>query len=138
MTIEEARDYAKGCHIPQKRIDALIAELHPDERGNLSLEESMEAIKAIRIAANNMDGIRTMLKAGKRARRSAVMDYRAGYDFIINLQNQLAAQHHDAEVGCLDYKVVKALAATYELQDYLAGRIAQGVASGEIDPDEEE
>lgn len=46
------------------------------------------------------------------------------YDAIMELQDQLSAQHHDAEIGCLDYKVIKALAATYELQDYLAARIA--------------
>ena len=67
-----------------------------------------------------------------------IIDYCAGYDFITALQGKLAAQHHDAEIGCLDYKVVKALAATYELQDYLANRIAQAVADGELDPDEEE
>lgn len=65
-------------------------------------------------------------------------DYRSGYDFIMALQEELAAQHHDAEIGCLDYKVVKALAATYELQDYLANRIAKAVADGELDPDLED
>ena len=67
-----------------------------------------------------------------------VVDYRTCYDLIIDLQHDLAGQHHDAEIGCLDYKVVKALAATYELQDYLANRIAQAVATGELEPDEEE
>lgn len=52
------------------------------------------------------------------------MDYGAAYAMIMKLQEELAAQHHDAEIGCLDYKVVKALAATYELQDYLANMIA--------------
>ena len=46
------------------------------------------------------------------------------YESIVQLQYELSEQHHDAEIGCLDYKVVKALAATYELQDYLANRIA--------------
>lgn len=64
-------------------------------------------------------------------------DYRAGYDFIMALQGELVAQHH-TESGCLDYKVVKALAATYELQDYLANRIAQAVADGELEPDPED
>ena len=63
------------------------------------------------------------------------LDYRTCYDWIIALQEELAEQHHDAEIGCLDYKVVKALAATYELQDYLANRIAQAVATGEIEPE---
>lgn len=65
-------------------------------------------------------------------------DYRTAYDLIMNLQGELEAQHHDAEIGCLDYKAVKALAATYELQDYLVNRIAQAVTSGEIEPDEED
>ena len=52
-------------------------------------------------------------------------DYGVAYDIIMALQEELAEQHHDAEIGCLDYKVVKALAATYELQDYLAGRITK-------------
>ena len=47
------------------------------------------------------------------------------YDAIVELQHELSIQHHDAEMGCLDYKVIKALAATYELQDYLANRIAR-------------
>lgn len=67
-----------------------------------------------------------------------MVDYRGGYDFIMSLQEELAAQHHDAEIGGLDYRVVKALAATYELQDYLANRIALAVASGELEPDPEE
>lgn len=66
-----------------------------------------------------------------------VVDYRAGYDFIMTLQQELAAKQHD-EFGALDYKAVKALAAAYELQDYLANRIAQAVASGELDPDPED
>ena len=65
-------------------------------------------------------------------------DYRAGYDFIVALQEELAAKHHDAELGDLDYEIVKALAATYELQDYLANRIAQATAAGELSPDPEE
>lgn len=172
MTIEEVRDYAKGCRIPAKRIADLIAELHPDERGNLSLEESLAAIHAIRCAAHSRECTEAMLKAGKRARRSAgytrvptdeqadgdslqdqkdaaaeyatangmepfVVDYRAGYDFIMELQEELAAKQRD-EFGVLDYKAVKALAATYELQEYLANRIAQAVADGEIEPDPEE
>ena len=61
------------------------------------------------------------------------MDLKELYAAILELQEQLAAQHHDAEIGCLDYKVVKALGATYELQDYLANQIA---LAGDLDPDE--
>lgn len=52
------------------------------------------------------------------------MDFAKLYDAIAELQEHLAGQHHDREVGCLDYQVIKALAATYELQDYLAMRLA--------------
>lgn len=60
------------------------------------------------------------------------IDYRAGYDFIMELQEELIRN------GLLDYKTIKALAATYELQDYLANRIAKAVADGELEPDPEE
>lgn len=52
------------------------------------------------------------------------MDFAQLYDAIAELQEHLAGQHHDQEVGCLDYRVIKALAATYELQDYLVMRLA--------------
>ena len=60
------------------------------------------------------------------------MNLNSLYDAIVELQNKLSTQHHDAEIGCLDYQVIKTLAATYELQDYLANRIA----SENLDKDE--
>ena len=60
------------------------------------------------------------------------IDYRAGYDFIMELQAELIND------GLLDYQTVKALAATYELQDLLANRIARAVAGGELEPDLDE
>lgn len=66
------------------------------------------------------------------------MDLRALYDAILELQERLVGQHHDAEAGCLDYKAIKALAATYELQDYLANAIPIAVATGELEPDPED
>lgn len=60
------------------------------------------------------------------------IDYRAGYDFIMELQAELIRS------GLLDYRTVKALAATYELQDYLANSIAEAVAAGELEQDPEE
>lgn len=173
MTIEEVRDYAKERGIPEKRIQALITELHPDENGKLSPVESLQACNTINYIADLRASTKAMLEAGKRARQSAgytrvptddqadgdslqdqkeaaaeyaaangmepfVVDYRACYDLITDLQHDLAGQHHDAEIGCLDYKVIKALAATYELQDYLSNRIAQAVAIGELEPDPED
>lgn len=85
------------------------------------------------------DGNRRKMKMSEQGDVEFVreFDYRAGYDFIMALQQELAAKQHD-EFGVLDYKAVKALSATYELQDYLANRIAQAVATGELNPDEEE
>lgn len=60
------------------------------------------------------------------------IDYQKGYDFIMALQEELAGNELD------DFRVVKALAATYELQDYLANRIARAVAGGELEPDLDE
>ena len=53
------------------------------------------------------------------------MDLAQLYDAIAELQEHLAGQHYDQEVGCLDYRVIKALAAVYELQDYLAMELAK-------------
>ena len=53
------------------------------------------------------------------------MNLNSLYDAIVELQYELSEQYHDAEIGCLDYKTIKALAATYERQDYLANRIAR-------------
>lgn len=66
------------------------------------------------------------------------VDLRAAYDVIQGLQERLVGELHDAEVGCLDYKAVKALGAAYELQDYLANAIAIAVATGELEPDPED
>ena len=60
-----------------------------------------------------------------------IRDYGAAYYAIVELQRELVNQLNDVEIGCLDYKAVKALAATYELQDYLANRIATMIANGE-------
>ena len=66
------------------------------------------------------------------------VDLRAAYDVVMALQEHLQGQHHDAEIGCLDYRVIKALAATYELQDYISGQIALAVATGELDTEADE
>lgn len=58
---------------------------------------------------------------------------------ILELQEELLQNPNDAEVGCLDYKKVKALAATYELQDYLANeyavqaQLAAQLVGGDVD-----
>lgn len=58
------------------------------------------------------------------------MDYKAAYDLVLQIQQQLEAEVlAEAEqelqqkdyLRHLDYLKIKALAATYELQEYLAG-----------------
>jgi len=51
------------------------------------------------------------------------MDLRATYDAILELQAELAADHDDPVFCRPDFRKVKALAATYELQEYLSGLI---------------
>ena len=64
------------------------------------------------------------------------MDLRAMYDAIIELQHDLRFEIQSYTLlSEADYRKVKALAATYELQDYLANRIAEAVNAGELEPD---
>lgn len=70
------------------------------------------------------------------------MDLRATYDAVMELQADLRSRvggmavadvTHPCHLGPLyDYKLIKALSATYELQEYLAGAIAD---AGLIDPE---
>lgn len=53
------------------------------------------------------------------------MDFAELYDAIVKLQEYLAGQQYDREVGSLDYRVIKVLAAAYELQDFLAMELAK-------------
>ena len=66
------------------------------------------------------------------------MDYRAAYDMIMELQAELIEDHDDPLSQRPDYQKVKALAATYELQDFLANRIAELVNAGVLEPDPED
>lgn len=50
------------------------------------------------------------------------MNYNAAYDMIMELQAELIKDHDDPLFGKPDYLKVKALAATYELQEFLANR----------------
>lgn len=56
------------------------------------------------------------------------MDYECFYDFVVQEE-----QHLEKLDIAGDYRLCKALAACYELQDYLANQIAQMVERGEID-----
>ena len=47
MTVEEVRKYAKEQGVSENLIDRLVAELHPDENGKLSIEESIQACYSI-------------------------------------------------------------------------------------------
>lgn len=61
-----------------------------------------------------------------------MMDYRAAYRMVVDLQEQLQAEvlavaeqelQQKEHLRRLDYKQIQALAATYELQAYLANKI---------------
>ena len=68
MTIEEIRNHAQERGLPEKRIAALIAELHPDENGKLSLEESVQALATVNYIADTKENIRAILEATKAIR----------------------------------------------------------------------
>ena len=61
------------------------------------------------------------------------MDYRAFYDMIMEEIEYLKAFDVADE-----YRLCKALAALYELQEYTANRIAELVNAGELEPDPED
>jgi len=54
------------------------------------------------------------------------MNYKAMYDGIIELQSELRFEIQSYTLlSEVDYRLVKALAASYELQDYLANKLAE-------------
>lgn len=59
------------------------------------------------------------------------------YDAIMELQKDLRFQIQSHVLISDAYREIKALAATYELQEYLAGAIAADMAAGKIEPDVE-
>lgn len=68
MTIEEIRNHAKEKGLSEKKIAALIAELHPDENGKLSLEESAQALVTVNHIADTIENVRNVLDATKAIR----------------------------------------------------------------------
>lgn len=68
MTIEEIRNHAKKRGLSEKKIAALIAELHPDENGKLSLEESAQALVTVNHIADSIENVRNVLDATKAIR----------------------------------------------------------------------
>lgn len=56
------------------------------------------------------------------------MDYEQFYNFVVEEEARLKAMNVSS-----DYRLCKALAACYELQDYLANRIGEMVERGEIE-----
>lgn len=55
----------------KKKIDELIAELHPDENGKLSPLESLQACNTINYIADTRENIKTLLEAGRSMRNKA-------------------------------------------------------------------
>lgn len=68
MTIEELRIYAKESGLSENKTAELIAELHPDENGKLSLQESIEAYATINYIVDLREGTKAMLEDGKALR----------------------------------------------------------------------
>lgn len=68
MTIDEIRNHAKESGLPDKRIDALVAELHPDESGKLSIEESAQALVTVNYIADTKENVRAVLEATRASR----------------------------------------------------------------------
>lgn len=69
------------------------------------------------------------------------MRLRELYDAIQDLQFILQTEvdaGQDLFNRATDYRDIKALAATYELQEYLANRIAASVDAGLLDPNPED
>ena len=69
MTIEEIINYAKEKRISPQKIDALVAELHPNESGELSIEESVQAVFAIDYHVETKEYIREVLETTREIRR---------------------------------------------------------------------
>ena len=65
------------------------------------------------------------------------MDYRNAYDSIMEIQSKLqeelgaAAAQGNHAWAATDYRKVKALAATFELQDYIANEMAKRESTGD-------
>jgi len=74
MTIEEIRRYAKESGFSQNKIAELIAELHPDENGKLSLQESIQATTTINYVADLRESTKAMLEGGKAMRNRAQIE----------------------------------------------------------------
>ena len=77
MTIEEIRKYAKESGLPPKRIDALVAELHPNEKGELSLEESAQAYATVNYIAETKENISAVLEETKATRQKTEAEKKA-------------------------------------------------------------
>lgn len=68
MTIDEVRSYAKERGFSEKKTDELIAELHPDENGKLSIIESLQACNTINYISDTRENVKKLLKAGRAIR----------------------------------------------------------------------
>lgn len=68
MTVEELCAYAKEEGLSQKKIDMLLAELHPNENGELSFQESIEATATVNYIVNLRESTRILLERGRALR----------------------------------------------------------------------
>lgn len=89
----------------QERFDAILSEL-----------EELEPLPPVTEA----DTEESLRKFWRKVDRRERIDYRLFYDFVIAEEEELEDRGVER-----DYKLCKALAACYELQDYLANRLAK-------------
>jgi hypothetical protein len=75
MTIEEIRSYAKESGFSENKIAELIAELHPDENGKLSLQESIQATATIDYVVELRKSTKAMLEAVRAERNRIGTEY---------------------------------------------------------------
>lgn len=68
MTIDEIRNHAKENGMSENKIAELVAELHPDENGKLSPQESIQAYATINYIVDLRESTKAMLEAGKTLR----------------------------------------------------------------------
>ena len=71
MTTDEIRTHAKESGLSENEIAELVAELHPDENGKLSLQESIQACATINYIADLRESTKAMLEAGRAMRNRA-------------------------------------------------------------------
>ena len=69
MNIEKIKEYASENGLSEKRIAELVALLHPDEKGELSIIEGMEAMAAVAEVVRAREYTKTMVESIRASRK---------------------------------------------------------------------